>query len=134
MSERQRPLELIHARNLVTGLSTPAFLVDADGELAFYNDAAAAIIGRRFEEVGPSGPNEWTQAWEAWDMEGEPLSAEEFPLSRALAQARPALASIRVRHVHGDAYDIRVSAIPIVTSEGTHGALALFWPVDREAD
>ncbi len=40
-----RPLELILARNLLASLSTPAFLVDEDGVVVFYNDAAAALLG-----------------------------------------------------------------------------------------
>src|SRR5919108_109224 len=48
----QRPLELILARNLLSSLSTPAFLVDEAGVLVFYNDAAGVLLGRRFEEAG----------------------------------------------------------------------------------
>ena len=40
----QRPLELILARNLLASLSTPAFLVDGEGEIAFYNEAAGALL------------------------------------------------------------------------------------------
>ena len=33
MPEAQKPLELILARNLLSSISTPAFLVDAEGTL-----------------------------------------------------------------------------------------------------
>ena len=48
----QKPLELILARNLLTSLSTPAFLVDESGALIFYNEAAGAMLGISFEEQG----------------------------------------------------------------------------------
>ena len=38
----QQPLELILARNLVSIISLAAFLVDVEGDIVFYNDAAAA--------------------------------------------------------------------------------------------
>ena len=40
----QKPLELILARNFLTSLSTPAFLVDESGALIFYNEAAGALL------------------------------------------------------------------------------------------
>ena len=43
----QKPLELILARNLLTSISTPAFLLDADAAVVFYNEAAAALLGPR---------------------------------------------------------------------------------------
>jgi PAS domain-containing protein len=46
----QKPLELILARNFLTSLSTPAFLVDRTGALLFYNEAAGALLGSSFEE------------------------------------------------------------------------------------
>ena len=47
-----QPLELILARNLVSIVSLPAFLVDPGGYIVFFNEAAAEIIGSRFEETG----------------------------------------------------------------------------------
>ena len=55
----QRPLELILARNLLSSLSTAAFLTDEGGMIAFYNEAAGEMLGRRFEETGPMTPQEW---------------------------------------------------------------------------
>ena len=55
----QKPIELILARNLMSSLSTPAFLVDEGGILIFYNEAAGSLLGRRFEELGKVGPEEW---------------------------------------------------------------------------
>ena len=44
----QRPLELILARNLLSSLSTPGFLVNRPGEMIFYNEAAGALLGVGF--------------------------------------------------------------------------------------
>jgi PAS domain-containing protein len=132
VAEGQRPLELIHARNLLTGLSTPAFLVDEDGVLVFYNDAAGVLLGRRFEEVGRMGPAEWGTRFGPLDLDGRPLDLEQLPLTIALRRGRPAHATFRIRAIDGAEHDIHVSAIPITTTEGTSGAMAIFWPVEEE--
>lgn len=131
MATGQRPIELIHARNLITGLSTPAFLVDEDGVVVFYNDAAGMILGRRFEESGHMAPDEWGTAFEPVDRDGKPVPVEELPLSIALRQARPVYSRLRIRSLDGQEHEIHVSAIPILTMEGLRGALALFWSADE---
>jgi PAS domain-containing protein len=126
----QRPLELILARNLIAGLSTPAFLVDEEGVVVFYNESAAAILGRRFEETGRMRPEEWSTAFGPLGSGSEPLPFEDLPLTIALRRGRPAHARFRIRSLDERDHDIEVSAIPIVTTEGTRGALAVFWPAE----
>ena len=70
MESAQRPLELILARNLLSSLSTAAFLVDDDGIIAFYNEAAGELLGRRFEEAGPMTAQEWGRAHGPFDEDG----------------------------------------------------------------
>jgi PAS domain-containing protein len=132
VTEGQRPLQLIHARNLMTGLSTPAFLVDADGIVVFYNDAAGALLGRRFEEGGQLSPERWGTEVGPLDDEGRPIPWEELPLTVALRRNRPALGRFRIRALDGREHEIHVTAIPIVTMSGTHGAMAIFWSLDDE--
>ena len=116
----------------MTGLSTPAFLVDEEGAVVFYNDAAGTVLGRRFEETGRMGPEEWGTAFGPLDTSGKPLSVEELPLTIALRQGRPAHSRLRIRALDGKQHEIHVSAIPIVTMEGLRGAMAIFWPVEDE--
>ena len=65
----QKPLELILARNLMSALSTPAFLVDEGGVLVFYNEAAGALLGKRFEELGTVGAEEWGSLFGPFDKD-----------------------------------------------------------------
>ena len=76
----QRPLELILARNLMSALSTPAFLVDEGGLLVFYNEAAGMLLGKRFEELGTVGPQEWGSLFGPFDESGEPIPYDDLPL------------------------------------------------------
>jgi len=130
MVEAQRPLELILARNLLSSISTPAFLVDVDGVLIFYNDAAGSLLGRRFEEAGTMPPEEWGQAFGPFDEAGHALPFEQLPLTQALRHGRPYHARLQIRAVTGTHHDIEVSALPLVGTGGFRGAMAIFWPVE----
>ena len=98
----QKPLELILARNLMSALSTPAFLVDEGGVLVFYNEAAGALLGKRFEELGTVGAEEWGSLFGPFDKAGEPIPYDELPLVVAVRNGRPAHADfadqLRRRH------------------------------------
>jgi PAS domain-containing protein len=123
----QKPLELILARNLLTSLSTPAFLVDADGVLLFYNEAAGALLGIPFEEAGRMEPEEWGSRFGPLDSDGKRIPLDELPLTIALREGRPAHSSFQIRSATGDDHDIEVSALPISADE-ISGAIAIFWP------
>ena len=124
----QRPLELILARNLMSALSTPAFLVDEGGLLVFYNEAAGILLGKRFEELGTVGPREWGSLFGPFDESGEPIPYDELPLVRAVRGGRPAHAELSIRSTDGVQHDVEVSAFPILTPHGSQGAIAVFWP------
>jgi len=124
----QRPLELILARNLMSALSTPAFLVDEGGLLVFYNEAAGMLLGRRFEELGAVGPEEWGSLFGPFDESGDPIPYDELPLVTAVRAGRPAHAELTIRSTDGSQHAVEVSAFPILTAHGSRGAIAVFWP------
>ena len=124
----QKPVELILARNLMSSLSTPAFLVDEGGVLVFYNEAAGVLLGKRFEEIGKVGPDEWGTVFGPFDGEGRPIPYEELPLVIAVRQGRPAHSRFTIRSTDGSLHEIEVSAFPILTAARVRGAMAIFWP------
>lgn len=128
--ERQKPIELILARNFISSISTPSFLVDESASLVFYNDAAGALLGRRFEETGRLGPQEWTQRWGPFDADGCPLVQDELPLTQALRHGRPSHGCFTIRDASGDMREIVSSALPIVGTGSFRGAIIFFWPAE----
>ena len=128
MESAQKPLEVILARNLITSLSTPAFLVGDDGELLFYNEAAGAFLGTPFEELGRTPAEEWLETFGPFESSGSPLPIEESPLTKALRRGRAAHAVFRIRSATGAEHSIEASALPIVgTDRASSGAMIFFW-------
>ena len=128
MEAGQKPIELIMARNLISSLSTPAFLVDQGGVLIFYNEAAGQLLGKRFEEIGKVGPEQWGTMFGPVDSDGAPIPYEELPLVLTIREGRPAHSELRIRSADGVEHEIEVSALPIVTAHGSRGGIAFFWP------
>jgi PAS domain-containing protein len=129
----QKPLELILARNLMTALSTPAFLVDESGLLVFYNEAAGLLLGKAFDQVGQVGPGDWDGVFGPRDATGNALTYDELPVVRALRTTRPTHGSFGVRGFDGRLHDVESTAFPLVGAHGTEGALSIFWPAEGTA-
>ena len=133
MPGTQKPLELILARNLLTSVTTPGFLVALDGRLLFYNEGAGALLGRPFEDIGQLDPEEWTAAFGPLEEDGTPIPLESLSLTRALREGRPAHSEFCVRAGDREIHRIAASAMPIVgRAAGASGAMVIFWPVDAE--
>lgn len=129
MEGTQRPLELILARNLLASLSTPSFLIAVTGEIAFYNEAAGVLLGRRFEDAGPMQVEEWTTDFGPLDEDDAPIPFDQLDLTQALMGNRPGHSRFCIRSADGAKTLIEASGIPIVGTDGYRGAMVVFWPV-----
>ena len=125
----QKPLELILARNLITSISTPSFLLDHESRLVFYNEAAGALLGTSFEESGRMDPSQWTSTFGPFDDEGNPIDIDTLHVTEAIQEGRPAHARFCIKSTAGETHEIEASAFPIVANEGgSSGAMIMFWP------
>ena len=126
-----QPLELILARNLLSTLSTAAFLVDGHGCVVFYNEAAGEMLGRRFEECGPMSAEQWGTTHGPFDDEGNPIPIGELELTEGLVRGRPGHSCFHIRSFEGGDHLIEAAAMPIVATGGQRGAMVFFWPRAR---
>src|SRR6476661_7665953 len=118
----QQPLDLILARNLMSVLETPSFLVDNEGQMVFFNDAAGDLLGKRFEEIGRLTREEWNAIGPV-DGSGEPVESEKMPLAVALREGRPAHGRFHIRTDSDTIVEVETSAVPLVSGGDFHGAL-----------
>jgi len=124
--DQEHPLELILARNLVSIIALPALLVDVEGRIVFFNEAAAEVVGSPFEELGSLTRREWNARFGPIGADGSPLTADELPLALAVREGRPAHARLRVRGTSGP-LEVEVGALPLLGPAGYHGAMIFFW-------
>jgi PAS domain-containing protein len=132
--QTQRPLELILARNLLSSLSTPAFLVNQPGEMIFYNEAAGMLLGRRFEESGAMSAEEWGQEFGPFDEDDRWIPIEEQPLTASLRRNRAGHSRHMIRSTTGGEHMVEVSGVPVIGTDGFLGAMVFFWPTEEAAE
>jgi PAS domain-containing protein len=120
-------LEILVARNLVALILTPAFLIDRDGALTFYNEAAGELLGRHFEERERLTREEWSRIGPV-DESGRHVPAEGLPITAALREGRPAHGRFRILTDQGAVLEIEASALPLV-ADAFRGTLVTFVPV-----
>jgi len=124
----QRNLILILARDFASRLATAVFLVDAQGSVIYFNEAAERLLGQRFVE-GPGMPaSEWSTKFEPSDDEGNPVPLEEIPLGVAISRKEPEHGAFWIRGADGARHRIEVTAFPLLAhSDECIGAIAIFW-------
>ncbi len=124
----QRPIELILLRQLASYLDMPIFVVDAEGQLVYYNEPAEPLLGVRFDEVGTMEMSDWLAAFRPADQSGVILPENEVPLVVALRERRPVHGNLSISGLDGLRRQIGSTALPLSGQDGTFiGALAIFW-------
>ena len=124
----QRSLVMILARDLASILATPVFIVDARGELVYFNEAAEAILGRAFIEKQDMSAEEWSTVFQPVDEQCRPIRFEDLPLGVAITRRVPAHGSLGIMGADGVGRHIEVTAIPLFArAEEFVGGLAVFW-------
>ena len=130
------PVELILMRQLASYLATPLFLVGPKGELLFYNEAAEAVLGYRFDEAVELPLGQWIREFPLFEMDsGKPLPVDHVPVVRALNEHDPVHGSLLYERPGGERVPVIVTAFPLVGQGGkVLGAAAIFWPASSGAD
>jgi PAS domain-containing protein len=124
----QRNLILILARDLTSRLATPAAVIDAEGNLVYFNEAAEPVLGRTYAEAGELRAGEWAAEFDPRDPDGSAVPLEELPLGVAFREGRPSHRALTIKGGDGIVRDIESTAIPLCPREGLIlGAVALFW-------
>lgn len=130
MATQQKQLLLILAREFTANLSTPSLIADAEGTLVFYNEAAEAVVGKRFSEIGELPLEDWLSTFEPRTPDAEPIPPERRPAHIALVERRAAHERYMVTSTDGVEREIEVTAFPLFAhTEEFVGVVAIFWRV-----
>lgn len=123
----QRPLTAILARRLAELLAQGLLLVDAEGRVLFWNEPGEALIGRTWADAAPVSVGDLVDIMGLVGEAGGAVSADELPLSTALAEGRTCHRSFAQRD-GGMARRIAMTAFPLDAPDGRRqGAIAVLW-------
>ena len=95
----QKHLILILARELASNLATPTLILDAEGTLIFFNEAAEEIVGGPFADIGEIPMSEFSAGFAPRTRDNQPLPEERRP-----AQEAPDAVSAQIRERDGRRY------------------------------
>ncbi len=127
----QKEIELILIRQLASYLAMAVFIVDASGNLVFYNEPAERILGHRFDETGEMPATDWATAWRPTDEQGNAIAPEALPLWISLHDNRVATSRFWIRALDNVPRYIEVVAFPLLGQGDRHvGAVSLLWEAD----
>lgn len=123
---------MILLRQWAEHMASSVWLMDAAGNLVYYNEPAEAILGLRFDEAGEIHAEQLAELFFTTAPDGSPIEGSDLPVVRALTEGEPSHAELRIRDRTGEWHNIEVTALPLVAaSHRKLGAIAIFWEVDR---
>jgi PAS domain-containing protein len=129
----QPAMEILLARQLASSLAMPILLVDPNGDLVFFNEAAEPIVGKRFDEAGKLRRGQWSAAFQPQREDGSLIPREEQPLFIATEQRQPAHSRAWIVGLDGVRRKIEGIAFPLIgKDEQFLGAVGVFWEVGEE--
>lgn len=129
---RQKHLVLILAREVAANLATPMLIADDRGQVVYYNEAAAGVIGKTFAETGEVPLDEFVESFSPRTFDSEPVARDRRPTRIAMDQRRAAHERVRINSRDGVEREVAVTAFPLFAhADDFVGVVAIFW---REAE
>ena len=71
-------------RSVLDGLPVPVYTTDAQGQVTYWNQSCADLVGREPR----LGQDRWCVTWQLYTMSGEPMPHDECPMARAIKEER----------------------------------------------
>ena len=128
MERTQPDLVLIVARSFATKLATPTLIIDARGDLVYFNDAAAEVLGSSYLDIGELHASRWQELFQPRTLDEKPLTPEQTPGGIALLERRPVHDAFAFRGLDGREREITVTAFPLFSHpDEVVGAVSIFW-------
>jgi len=104
------------------------FLLNQDGVLVYFNDAAELIIGKPFAEVGAVDAMEFSSIFRLCQLDGTPISRGYSPTGIAFLQRRPSHQVLVATGLDGVRRTVQATAYPLFgAGDELHGVVTVFW-------
>lgn len=130
MVVRQRNVALILARELAVNLSTPMWVWDENGDLAYYNEHVQDLLGSPHSDIGLGRLDELPQ-FDPRDLNGNAIDVDDLPSAIATRLKRPAHRDLQITTLDGSRKSVSVTAFPLFARGGEFvGAVSVFWEME----
>jgi hypothetical protein len=104
------------------------YLIDAEGTLVYFNEAAELMLGKRYAEVGPITALEFGSMVDAAYLDGTPMRRRDSPAGVAFYRHEPSHQTLLATTLDGTRAQFEVTAYPLFGHVGDmHGVLCVFW-------
>ena len=124
----QKHLVLILAREFASNLATPMLIIDAEGRLVFFNEAAERVVGGPFAEVGEMPLEDFAASVTPRSQGADPFPPEKRPTRIALAERRASHEEMWITGRDGVDRHVAVTAFPLFAhADEFIGVVAIFW-------
>ena len=137
MVERSlKSLVLIRAKHLAESVTTPMLIIDANGTIVFYNDAAGVLFDVAFNDLGQLTANEWQTKFNVRDRYDNVFPLDAMPGWIELQKQRvDKIGHVRLTTLAGEDKFLAAVAFPLFTSQQQfEGGMVLFWEEDSDEE
>jgi PAS domain-containing protein len=125
---RTRSLVLILAKDLASRLATPTLVVDADGKLLYFNEAAESILGTSYADSGLHDYEDLAKTFRPQDDEGNRVALKDLPLTVAIVERKPAHGTFCIKASDGVRRLLAATSFPLFSHpDELVGAISVFW-------
>ena len=135
MGERreQRNLVLILARAFAAQLATAVFLLDPEGTIIYYNEAAERLTGRPFIEGAGSTAEDWLSRTRPRDEEGVEVGVQDLPLGTTMLKQEPSHGIVIFSTADGVDRRVETASFPLFAhTEDFVGSFSVVWPIEED--
>ena len=124
----QQPVEMILLKQWAEHMGSSVWLMDAEGNLVYYNEPAEQSLGLRFDEAGEINADQLSELFQTSYPDGTAVKTAELPVVVALTKRIPSHAELRIHNRSGETKDIEVTALPLLAADQRLlGTMAIFW-------
>ena len=125
-----KPIQLILARQLASCVAMPILLLDAQGNLLFYNERAEEILRRRYDETGEISADELLELLEVVDEQRKPVPPEERPTRITRRERRAVTRTVWIRVEDAAWRHLQATAVPLIgDGDEMLGIMHFFWEI-----
>jgi PAS domain-containing protein len=127
-----KPIELILLRQLASRLPMPVALVDAEGDLVYFNAAVERLLGLDPAKLGEYPASRFDELLDPREVDGSPMQVQNMPIVVALHERRPQQATYILHDTGGRPHRVQTTAVPLDGQGGTLlGAMSIFWEAEE---